>query len=132
MKTYVHYFVSQHFGKAIVTLEPDGAHAGRVRIDVALPAERSVAYTFPLERFTSEERDDDAWPEMVARIAIHQVHKHFAERGERGLFNTTHVLSADLKPWVGDLSRVPYNRSMTGHADQDAAGRLRTGLADES
>lgn len=132
MKTYVRYFVSQHVGKAIVTVEPDGIGNGRVRIDVDLPSPRSAAFSFSLDRLDELLGGEETWPDTVARIAIHQAHQHLAERGDRGLFNATHALAWNLKPWIGDLSRVPYARAVNGHAEQDAAGRLRTDLADDS
>lgn len=108
MNTYIRYFISPGWGKALVSVDAAGAAAGQVRIDVLAPTERSIAFWFPLENLRLAGIDADGWADAAARIAIAQAIRYRAGKGERGLFNTTHALACALAPWAGELACVPY------------------------
>jgi hypothetical protein len=113
MDTYQKYFVSQHFGKSLSTVEL-GAETGNVTLALSRPESAKVKFSFHITRLSPFISDVKQFPEMVTRIAIQQAHKLLSLRGVHGL-EGAHELALETSPWIGDLTEVPYGGATSGY-----------------
>lgn len=118
MEAYKRHFVSQHLGKSIATVEFSDELGGQVRIDSPHLSGNSVAYLFTVERVSQHVAEPAKWPEAIARIAIHQAHKHFLASGKKDLFGPGAELVLDTSPWLGDLDPVAYGGATDGYGQR--------------
>ena len=122
MESYTRYFVSQHLGKATVTVSFDDAAMGQVRIEMLGGSDTSVQFWFKQARVAQIVPDRERWDETLARIAIHQLHKRMAGIGEHALKSASVELAMDTSPWVGDLAQAPYGGATKGYEARAQAG----------
>lgn len=122
MDTYQKYFVSQHFGKSLATVEL-GKTGGSVVLALTRPEPGSVTFTFELGRLAQFVRDADMHAEMAARIAVQQAHKLFVQYGRDAFDDGDLALALETNPWIGDLTDVPYGGATSGY-DNVLAGQL--------
>lgn len=127
MNSYHKYFVSQHFGKSLVTVEL-GNSGGTVVLGLSCPAALKVKYTFGKERLAQFVQQADRLAEMAARIAIQQSHRLFGNKGLHADEAEVRELALDTAPWIGDLTDAPYGGATAGYEHgtppppHDAAG----------
>ena len=114
MSDYQKYFVSQHFGKALGTVELR-ENDGTVTISPAQEDSHIVTFTFGTARLAQFVRVADQQCETALRIAIQQAHKWVAQHGADGLDNAPHELALETSPWIGDLTEVQYGGATSGY-----------------
>lgn len=115
MESYTRYFVSQHLGKATVSVSFGDAVTGHVRINMLAGPDTSIEFSFKQARLAQIVPERARWDEALARIAIHQLHKRLAAMGEMALENASVELAMDTTPWVGDLAEAPYGGATKGY-----------------
>lgn len=120
METYHKYFVSQHFGKSIATVEL-GKTSGSVTLALTRPQERNVTFTFQLSRLAQFVRDSDQYPNMATRIAVQQAHKLMVHDGLAAFDGASLPLALETPPWIGDLTDAPYGGATAGYENFMAA-----------
>lgn len=126
MDPYQKYFVSQHFGKSLVTVEP-GESSGCVTITLSAPEQHNVKFYFHDARIGRFVERPELRADMAMRIAIQQAHKLYLSKGIDGLTDQTHELAVESSPWIGDLTEVPYGGATAGY--ECALARAFVGVA---
>ncbi|QYF93669.1 hypothetical protein KY495_00030 [Massilia sp. PAMC28688] len=114
MDIYQKYFVSQHFGKSLSTVEL-GTTSGTVTLALARPESAKVKFSFSMSRLAQFVQDPALYPEMVTRIAIQQAHKLVGARGVQGIGSCELDLALETSPWIGDLTDIPYGGATSGY-----------------
>lgn len=126
MITYQKFFVSQHFGKSLGTVELGDA-AASVTIALARSEDQHVKFSFCPARLAQFVREEDGEQETALRIAIAQAHKEFIHEGMDALTGAEHPLALETAPWIGDLTEVQYGGATSGY--ETLAASIMTGKA---
>lgn len=114
MDSYQKYFVSQHFGKSLATVEP-GETSGWVTITLTQPGQHNVKFHYQNARIGRFVEQPELRAEMAMRIAIQQAHKLYLSKGFDGLCDDVYELAVEISPWIGDLTEVPYGGATAGY-----------------
>lgn len=114
MEPYQKYFVSQHFGKSLASVEMDES-SGTVTLTLAWPEEHNVKFQFQNARIDSFVKEREQHAEMAIRTAIQQAHKLYLSRGMDALAGAALELAVETSPWIGDLTEVPYGGATSGY-----------------
>lgn len=114
MDPYQKYFVSQHFGKSLATVECK-EDSGCVIITLTQPDQHTIKFHFQHARIGRFVQQPELRAETAMRIAIQQAHKLYLARGMDALTGEEHELAVESSPWIGDLSEVPYGGATTGY-----------------
>lgn len=114
MLPYQKFFVSQHFGKSLSSVELD-ATGGQVMLQLSVPAALTVTFSFSLARLGQFVHDPAMYAETATRIAVQQAHKLFSHKELSALNHGELPLALETSPWIGDLTDVPYGGATSGY-----------------
>ena len=111
---YQKYFVSQHFGKSLGTVDMADTD-GSVTISPAQDDCTLATFNFRTARLAQFVKSPDLQCETALRIAIQQAHKTYVQHGAECLSAGVHELALETPPWIGDLTEVQYGGATSGY-----------------
>ncbi len=128
METNRKYFVSQHFGKSLSTVEL-GSDRGTVSLALTRPEAHTLVFRFDMARLAQFAHGPAHHAEFATRVAIQQAHKLFAQHGAAAFEQGELPLALDTNPWIGDLTDAPYGGATAGYDTHVAASLVSAAAA---